>query len=107
MGKNNEIENLEDSTITLTFDNDQTVECAIIAVFPVDDNQYMALMALEEAEDISPEEIFLYRYVPTDDEEEVTLEDLEDDEYEKVADAFEAILEEEDNFVELLDDDEE
>lgn len=106
MGTNNEVESNEELKITLTFDNDQTVECVCIAVFPVDGKEYMALLPLEEVGDITTEEILLYRYTPSDNEEDLLLDDLSDEEYEKVSDAFDALLDEEE-FAEVLDDIEE
>lgn len=99
---NDQMEAFFDQTITLTLDDDTEVECAVIAIFPVEDNQYMALLPIEEVGDISTDEVFIYRYVPSDDEsDEVDLETIEsDDEYDKVAEAFEALIEEEDDIEE-------
>ena len=33
-----------DITVTLTLDNDETVECAILTIFPVDGRDYIALL---------------------------------------------------------------
>ncbi|MBQ8729929.1 MAG: DUF1292 domain-containing protein [Lachnospiraceae bacterium] len=81
----------EQATVTLTLDNDQELECAIIGIFPAADKEYIALLPLEgpEAEE---GEVFLYRYVETDNGEP-TLENIEsDEEYEIVADAFDELL---------------
>ncbi len=95
----NEMDDFFDQTITLTLDNDDEVECAVVAIFPVDNKQYMALMPLQEVGDISTDEIFLYRYNPADDEsEQVDLSVIEDDnEYDKVADAFDQLIAEYDD----------
>ena len=37
-----------DITVTLTLDNDETVECAILTIFPVDGRDYIALLPLDE-----------------------------------------------------------
>lgn len=90
-----ENQNEEFNTITLTFDNDLVVNCEVIAIFPVKDKEYMALRPVEEVEGIDSEELFIYRYTPSDDSEEVNLETIEDDdEYEDVVDALEQLLEE-------------
>lgn len=95
---NKEMEAFSDQTITLTLEDDTEVECAVIAIFPVDDNQYMALLPVEEVGDISTDEVFIYRYTPSDDDsDDVNLETIEsDEEYDKVADAFDELLAEED-----------
>ena len=109
MDNNNQLDNFENQgmTLTLTFEDDLVVECEIVAVFPVNGKEYMALLPVEEVEGIDPEELFIYRYIPTDDDsEDVQLESIEDDdEYEAVADAFDQLLAEED-FNELIDDEE-
>lgn len=91
-----QMEEFFDQTITLTLDNDLEVECAVIAIFPVDEQQYMALLPLEAVEDITTDEVFIYKYIPSDDEsEEVNLQTIDDDaEYDKVADAFDTLMEE-------------
>ena len=36
------------ATVTLTLDNDEVLECAILTIFPVGGNQYIALLPLNE-----------------------------------------------------------
>lgn len=82
----------EFETVTLTLDDDKEIECQILTVFTVEEQDYIALMPLEE---FDGEEgiIFLYRYF--DDEEEPRLEVIEsDEEYDKAADAFDAAMDE-------------
>lgn len=85
----------EDATVTLTMDDDSEVECAVIAIFPAADKEYIALLPLDEDGDNKDGEVFLYRYSDGDDDGEPTLENIEDDaEYEAAADAFDEILDE-------------
>lgn len=84
-------EEMED-TITLVLENTQ-VECGIIASFPVDDKDYVALLPLQEVEGLSEDEILLYSYTREGDEFNL-IEILDDDEFEKVADAFDELLDE-------------
>lgn len=95
---NDQMEAFFDQTITLTLDDDSEIECAVIAIFPMDDKQYMALIPLEENKEagISTDEVFIYIYTPSDEEsDDVDLQVIEnDEEYEKVAQAFEALMEE-------------
>lgn len=78
-------------TVTLTLDNDEQVECAILTIFPVNGRDYIALLPLNEDGENDDGEVFIYRYdgssgVPT-------LGNIEDDEeYEAVADAFDEML---------------
>ena len=82
--------NNEEVTVTLTLDNDETLECAVLTIYSVDDKEYIALLPLDEEGDNEEGDVFIYRYVETADGEP-TLENIEDDdEYEAAADAFEA-----------------
>ena len=81
----------EDAIVTLTMDDDTEVDCAVIAIYPVADKQYIALLPLDEDGDNKDGEVYLYRY--SEGEGDPTLDNIEDDdEYEAVADAFDEIL---------------
>ncbi|MCI8374461.1 MAG: DUF1292 domain-containing protein [Lachnospiraceae bacterium] len=78
-------------TVTLTLDNDEQVECAILTIFPVNGRDYIALLPLDEDGKNEDGEVFIYRYDNT--EGSPVLENIEDDEeYEAVADAFDEML---------------
>ena len=70
------------TTVELTLDNDEVIECAILTV-------YIALLPLDE--NLEPNEagdVYLYQYNETEDGEP-DLGNIEDDEeYEIAADAF-------------------
>ncbi len=86
----------EEVTVTLTLDNDEVVECAVLTIYEVDDKEYIALLPLDEDGTESDGDVYLYRYVETEDGEP-TLENIEDDdEYEAAADAFDEWLDEQD-----------
>ncbi len=109
MGKNSENESLIpddfDTTVTLTLDNDEELECAVISIFDANDRRYIALLPLEgkEAEE---GEVFLYRYNETEDGQP-ELENIDtDEEFEIVSEAFDEMLDEAE-YQELLGDDEE
>ena len=92
MKKDNNIEFTED-TITLYLDNDQEVECDILAIFPIKDQFYVALMPQTPIEGYEEGEYFLYRYAS--DGDHVELSDIETDaEWEAVEDKFEELLDE-------------
>ncbi len=84
----------EEVTVTLTLDNDEVIECAVLTIYSVDNKEYIALLPLDEDGDNEEGDVFIYRYVETE-EGEPTLENIEDDdEYEAAADAFDEWLDE-------------
>lgn len=90
--KQNNTEFTED-TITLYLDNDQEVECDILAIFPIKDQFYIALMPQSPVDGYDEGEYFLYRYAS--DGDNVELSDIETDaEWEAVEDKFEELLDE-------------
>lgn len=79
-----------DATVTLTLDNDEEVECAIISIFDVEDKEYIALLPLE-GNDAQDGEVYLYRYEEKDGSPE--LSNIEtNEEFEIVSDAFDEVL---------------
>lgn len=92
----------ENLTVTLTLDNDEVLECAVLTIFSAGDRQYIALLPLEDAEGTEEGDVFIYRF-EEDENGEPTLDNIEDDdEYELAADAFDEWLDEQD-FEELED----
>lgn len=92
----------ENLTVTLTLDNDEVLECAVLTIFSAGDRQHIALLPLEDAEDTEEGDVFIYRF-EEDENGEPTLDNIEDDdEYELAADAFDEWLDEQD-FEELED----
>ena len=78
----------EEMTVTLTLDDDTELECAVVAIFPVQDKDYIALLPLNEEID----EVYLYRFKHNGDED-LELENIEDDdEFEAVANAYDALV---------------
>ena len=98
--KNEEYMNeFEGGTVTIYLD-DKEVECEIIAVFPVGEKDYIALLPMDD----EASEVFLYEYIE-DENGEPSIEYIEDeDEYEAVADAFDELMDE-DEFNQLLAED--
>lgn len=88
--------NDEEVTVTLTLDNDEEIECVVLTIYSVDDKEYIALLPLDEEGENEEGDVFIYRYIETEDGEP-TLENIEDDdEYEAAADAFDEWLDEQD-----------
>ena len=86
-----EIDNGEEMTVTLTLDDGRGIECVVLTIFPAGGKDYIALLPMDdiEAED---GEVYLYRFVQGSGEEPM-LENIEDDEeYETASDAFDELL---------------
>lgn len=84
----------EESTVTLTLDDGTELECAVVAIFPVGSNEYIALLPLEQ-DDEEEGEVFLYRFIQKENDEIDLINIESDEEYELVTDAFEELLDEE------------
>ena len=79
-------------TVTLTLDDDSTVECAIVGIFDGGDKEYIALLPLDENGQNEDGEVYLYRY-SKDAAGQPKLENIEsDEEYEIASDAFDELL---------------
>ena len=89
------------ATVTLTLDDGTIQECAILTIFPVEDKEYIALLPLDENGENEDGEVYLYRF--KEENGQPSLDNIEDDdEYEKVADAFDQMLDDAE-FDELVD----
>lgn len=111
MGKQNEIEEIqgEEMTVTLELDNGESVTCAIITIFTVEDKDYIALMPLDDSGENNDGTVWFYRYCedPSDPNQEPELSYIDDDaEFEKVEDAFDEYLDS-CEYDELVDEDDE
>lgn len=93
----------EEMTVTLTLDDDTEVECVVLTIFTAGERDYIALLPME-GEDSEEGEVYLYRYSETEDGTPV-LDNIEDDEYEIVADAFDEMLDDQE-YDELVGEDE-
>ncbi len=95
----------EEMTVELELDDGSLVNCAVITIITVEGKDYIVLLPLNENGDNEDGEVWFYGYSenPDDPNEEPKLDFIEnDEEYEKVVDAFDEYL---DNceFDELLD----
>ncbi|MFI3170896.1 MAG: DUF1292 domain-containing protein [Eubacteriales bacterium] len=84
----------EELTVTLTLDNDEEVNCAVICIYSVGEQEYVALLPLDEnGEENEEGHVFLYKYAEEDGQP--VIDNIEsDDEYEAAADAFDEWLDE-------------
>lgn len=94
-------DHLPDS-ITLSLDDGTDLQCIVLDIFTVDDKDYIALQPMEGEED---DNVFLYRFIQEDENDEPQLLSIDDDtEFEAVADAFEEILDAQE-YDEMFDED--
>ena len=97
MGNNaqNPVDDESDMQVALSLDDGCEVECAILTIFELEEQNYIALLPLDEDGNENEEgEVFIYRYFE-DEEGNPSLENIEDDEeYEAVADRFDELLDE-------------
>lgn len=95
MGNNaqNPVDDKSDMQVTLSLDDGSEVECAILTIFELEEQNYIALLPLDEDGNENEDgEVFIYRYFE-DEEGNPSLENIEDDEeYEAVADRFDELL---------------
>ena len=99
------MEEQEEMTVTLTLDDGSELECVVLTIFEAGTRDYIALLPMEGAE-AEEGEVYLYRYSESEDGQP-NLENIEDDdEYEIVADAFDELLDDAE-YDELVGEDEE
>ena len=90
MGKKFEEDDEEpEMTVTLDLDDGSRVECAILTILEVDGQDYIALLPMDDEDE---GEVYLYRYLESEDGEPSLDNILDDEEYDKVADAFDEWL---------------
>lgn len=89
MNENSELYEDDNDQITLTMEDGSELVCDVIAVFPVNEKNYIAL--LPQGDD--PEaEIFLYRFEEKGDDDIDLINIDDDEEFEAVSDAFDELL---------------
>ncbi len=87
MAENKQNMQEEEAIITLEFDDGVVLECEIMGVFDYDGKEYIALIPLDDSDDV-----YIYGYQEVG-EDEFELVDIEDDKvFEAVVAEFEAIM---------------
>ena len=87
--------NDEEMTVTLDLEDGSSVECAIVTILTVNNQDYIVLLPLDENGENEEGEVWFYRYSENENDpnEEPVLDYIDDDnEYEAVADAFDEFL---------------
>ena len=85
----------EEMTVELELEDGSIVNCAVITILAVERKDYIVLLPLDENGENEDGEVWFYGYSenPDDPNEEPELSFIEDDEeYERVADAFDEYL---------------
>lgn len=93
MGKQNNSD--EEMTVEMTLEDGAVVNCAVITILTVEDQDYIALLPLDENGENESGETWFYRYSenPEDPNEEPVLDFIDsDEEWERVEDAFDEYL---------------
>ena len=88
---NEEINPNDYDTVTLSLDDGVEVECVIIRRFTAGDNNYIALLPISDPY-VDSDEVFLYRYTISENNEPILENIISDEEYELVSDAFDEEL---------------
>ena len=79
----------ESLTVTLTLENNEELECAVLNIFEADEKEYIALLPLDENGDNTDGQIYLYRFIDNGEKEEPGLENIEEDEeFDRVSAVF-------------------
>ena len=87
----------ESLTVTLTLENNEELECAVLNIFEADEKEYIALLPLDENGDNTDGQIYLYRFIDNGEEEEPGLENIEEDEeFDRVSAIFNESLDTQD-----------
>ena len=84
-----------DYRVTLDLDDGTTVECAIMTILEVDEQDYIVLVPLDENDEpIEEGEVYIYRYFE-DEEGNASLDNIDnDEEFERVSECFDEFLDE-------------
>ena len=85
----------EDICVTLDMDDGTQVDCEIVTIFDVNDQDYIVLLPLDEdGEENEEGTVYIYRYFE-DEDGNPSLENIQDDEeYEAVEERFDELLDE-------------
>lgn len=85
----------EDMTVSIEMEDGTNVECAVITILTVQDNDYIVLLPFNENGQNEDGEVWIYGYSENENNpnEEPVLRYIDDDEeYERVSDAFDEYL---------------
>ena len=85
---------LETQVVTLTLDDNEEVECAIVTTYDIEDREYIVLLPLDENGENEDGDVWIYRFsrdtTGGNNHEIINIDD--DDEYEIAVDKFDEWL---------------
>ena len=90
-----ELDEGEDLVLTLEFENGASEDCIVLTIFPMDDQQYIALLPVAQADD-EEADVYLYGYSEDEDGNPILRDIEDDDEFEAVCDRYDEVCDEED-----------
>lgn len=100
---NEYFEDDEDLFVTITLEDDSEVECQVLTIFEVEEQDYIVLLPIDDDEDSEEGEVYIYRYFE-DEDGEPGLDNIEsEEEFEMVSEVFDQIVED-GEFDEEIDD---
>ena len=82
----------ESLTVTLTLENNEELECAVLNIFEADEKEYIALLPLDEEGQNHDGEVYLYAFAHTETGAPMLSNIESDEEYNKAAIAFDTVL---------------
>ncbi|MDR2043618.1 MAG: DUF1292 domain-containing protein [Clostridium sp.] len=85
----------EEMTVDLELEDGTLVHCSVVTILPVDGQDYIVLLPLDQDGGNQDGEVWIYQYSENPDEpgEEPVLNHIDDDEeYERVSEAFDEYL---------------
>ena len=84
-----------DYRVTLDLDDGTSVECAIMTILEVDEQDYIVLVPLDENDEpIEEGEVYIYRYFE-DEDGNASLDNIDnDEEFERVSECFDEFMDE-------------
>lgn len=93
--QNNNLSEEEDIRVTLDMDDGTQVECEILTIFDVNDQDYIALLPLDEdGEENEEGTVYIYRYFEDEDGNPSIENIASDEEFEAVEERFDEFLDE-------------
>lgn len=84
----------EDICVTLDMDDGTQVECEILTIFEVNEQDYIALLPSDDAEAEEEGTVYIYRYFEDEDGNPSLENILDDEEFEAVEERFDELLDE-------------
>jgi uncharacterized protein YrzB (UPF0473 family) len=98
-GKRYQMEHLENDdmemTVSMVLEDGTELECVVLAKFPVNDKEYLALLPDVVVDGYEEGDVWLYQVKELENDELELIPIEDEEEYEQVADAFDELLDEE------------